>query len=58
MQVAQKAILESVEDYTRKFFEQHISNKYAYHNLQHTINVVNAVKEICALEKVTAENFN
>ncbi len=56
MQVAQKAILESVEDYTRKFFEQHISNKYAYHNLQHTINVVNAVKEICALEKVTAEN--
>jgi len=56
MQVVQKAILESVEDYTKKFFEQHIPDKYAYHNLQHTINVVNAVKEICALEGVTAEN--
>ncbi|MFK7980026.1 MAG: Pycsar system effector family protein [Saprospiraceae bacterium] len=56
MQVAQKAILESVEDYAKKFFEQHIPEKYAYHNLQHTINVVNAVKEICALEEVTAEN--
>ncbi len=55
MQVAQKAILESVEDYAKKFFEQHIPEKYAYHNLQHTINVVNAVKEICALEGVTAE---
>jgi len=54
MQIAQKAILESVEDYTKKFFEQHISDKYAYHNLQHTINVVNAVKEICAKEEVGA----
>lgn len=55
MQVAQKATLESVENYTKKFFEQHISEKYAYHNLQHTINVVNAVKEICALEGITKE---
>ena len=55
MQVAQKVILESVEEYIRKFFEQHISDKYAYHNLQHTINVVNAVKEICVLEEVTKE---
>ena len=56
MQVAQKAILESVEDYAKAFFEQHIPEKYAYHNLQHTINVVNAVKEICVLEGVSAEN--
>ena len=56
MQVAQKAILESVEDYAKAFFEQHIPEKYAYHNLQHTINVVNAVKEVCVLEGVSAEN--
>ncbi len=56
MQVVQKAILESVEEYIRKFFEQHISVKYAYHNLQHTINVVNAAKEICILEEVAAED--
>ena len=55
MQVVQKAILESVENYTRKFFKKHISDKYAYHDLQHTINVVNATKEICALEGVTGD---
>ena len=54
MQIAQTTILESVENHTKKFFEQHISEKYAYHNLQHTINVVNAVKEICAKEEVGA----
>jgi len=54
MQVAQKVILENVEDYTKKFFAQHISEKYAYHNLQHTINVVNAAKEICAKEDIGA----
>ena len=48
MQVEQKTILQSAEEYTRRFFEQRISDKYTYHNLQHTINVVNAVKEICA----------
>lgn len=54
MQIVQEDILESVEEYTRKFFEQHIPDKYAYHNLQHTINVVNAAKEICAQEEVNS----
>jgi len=55
MQVEQKTILESAEEYARVFFEQHISDKYTYHNLQHTINVVNAVKEICAQEDLGTE---
>ena len=55
MQVEQKTILESAEEYTRVFFGQRISDKYTYHNLQHTINVVNAVKEICAQESLTKD---
>lgn len=57
MQVEQKTILKSAEEYTRVFFAQHISDKYTYHNLQHTINVVNAVKEICAQEELTEEEI-
>ena len=52
MQIEEKAILKSAETYVRAFFDKQISNKYAYHDLQHTINVVNAVKEICALEAI------
>ena len=46
MQVEQKTILKSTEEFVTTFFEKHIPEKYAYHNLQHTINVVGAVKEI------------
>lgn len=55
MQIEQKTILESAEEFAIEFFEQHISDKYAYHNLQHTINVVNAVKEICVQEELKSE---
>ncbi len=55
MQIEQKTILESAEEFVTEFFEQHIPDKYAYHNLQHTINVVNAVKEICVQEELKAE---
>ena len=48
MQVEEKTILESTEAYARNFIDQRISDKYAYHNLQHTLNVVNAAKEIAA----------
>ncbi len=46
MRVESSAILEATEKHVRDFFEKHISNKYAFHNIQHTINVVNAVQEI------------
>lgn len=48
MEVEQKTIIESVEEFVVQFFSEHISEKYAYHNLQHTVNVVTAVKEIYA----------
>ncbi len=57
MQVEQKAILKSAEEYAKVFFEQHIPEKYTYHNLQHTVNVVNAVKEICAQENLTEDDI-
>ena len=48
MRIEQNTILESAELYVQDFFEKYISNKYAFHDLQHTKNVVNAVKEIAA----------
>ncbi len=48
MEVKHKTILESAEDFVTNFFEKHISNKYAFHDLQHTKNVVTSVNEICA----------
>ena len=48
MQVEQHTILVNTEKYVKAFFEKHISNKYAFHNLQHTKNVVNAVREIAS----------
>jgi len=48
MQVEQHIILASAEKYVKAFFEKHISKKYAFHNLQHTKNVVNAVREIAS----------
>ncbi|MEM1120968.1 MAG: Pycsar system effector family protein [Bacteroidota bacterium] len=55
MQIEQKTILESVEEFVSAFFEQHISDQYTYHDWQHTVNVVDAVKEICVQEAVTPE---
>ncbi len=58
MKFEQSILLQETEIYVRDFFEKHISNKYAFHNLQHTINVVNAVKEITAqYENITQEEL-
>lgn len=48
MQVKEKTILNITEAHVRNFFEQHIAISYTYHDLQHTINVVTAVKEIAS----------
>lgn len=48
MNFEQSTLLQDTEIYVKDFFEKNISNKYAFHNLQHTKNVVNAVKEITA----------
>ena len=48
MKFEQSTLLQDTESYVTDFYEKRISNKYAFHNLQHTKNVVNAVKEISA----------
>jgi len=48
MRVEQNTILENTETYVQGFFERYISNKYAFHDIQHTRNVVSAVREIAA----------
>ncbi len=48
MKFEQSTLLQDTESYVKDFYEKRISNKYAFHNLQHTKNVVNAVKEISA----------
>lgn len=55
MQVEQRTILASTEKYVKAFFEKHISNKYAFHNLQHTKNVVNSVREIASIYEDMSE---
>lgn len=55
MEVQQKTIVESAEEFAKRFFEQHIPEKYAYHNLQHTLNVVGAVKEIYAAHELAED---
>lgn len=58
MKIEQSTLLQDTEVYVQDFFEKHISNKYAFHNLQHTKNVVNAVKEISTqYEDITEEEL-
>ncbi len=40
------SLLDEIRQYVTAFFEKNISPEYVYHDLQHTINVVNAVVEI------------
>ena len=42
----EKSLLLDVEAYATNFIAEQVSDKYAYHDIQHTINVVAAVKEI------------
>ncbi len=39
-------ILTEIENYITDYFDKKIPEKYFYHDLQHTLNVVNAVEEI------------
>ena len=48
MRVENNTILDSVEIHVKDFFERYVSNKYAFHDLQHTRNVVSSIREITA----------
>ena len=48
-------LIEQSEDFVSNLLKDKLSNLYSYHNFNHTLTVVNAVKELCKKEDVTAE---
>lgn len=50
-------LLQNIESYVTQLFENVLKFEYTYHTIQHTINVVNSVKEIAKHEKIDAEDL-
>jgi HD superfamily phosphodiesterase len=48
-------LLAQSEDFVSNLLKDKLSNLYSYHNLSHTLTVVNAVSELCSEEKVDEE---
>ncbi|BFM41876.1 hypothetical protein CFS9_05170 [Flavobacterium sp. CFS9] len=48
-------LIEQSEDFVSNLLKDKLSNLYSYHNFNHTLTVVNAVKELCKKEDVTPE---
>lgn len=49
-------LLEQSEDFVYNLLKDKLSILYSYHNFNHTTNVVNAVKELCANENVGVDD--
>ena len=49
-------ILKISEDYVKNLFKDRLSSAYTYHNLDHTIQVVNHIKILTKAENVDAED--
>jgi predicted metal-dependent HD superfamily phosphohydrolase len=49
-------LIEQSEDFVSKLLKDKLSNLYSYHNFNHTLTVVTAVKELCKKEDVNAED--
>ncbi|MCC9066567.1 Pycsar system effector family protein [Flavobacterium piscisymbiosum] len=45
-------LVEQSEDFVSNLLKDKLSNLYSYHNFNHTLTVVNAVKELCKKEDV------
>jgi HD superfamily phosphodiesterase len=45
-------LIEQSEDFVSNLLKDKLSNLYSYHNFNHTLTVVNAVKELCKKENV------
>ena len=43
---AENSLLLEVEAYVSNFISEQVPNEFAFHDIQHTLNVVEAVKEI------------
>ena len=48
-------LIEQSEDFVSNLLKDKLSNLYSYHNFNHTLTVVNAVKELCKKEKVEGD---
>lgn len=49
-------LIEQSEDFVSNLLKDKLSNLYSYHNFNHTLTVVNAVKELCKKEDVNKED--
>ncbi|TPG42141.1 Pycsar system effector family protein [Flavobacterium pectinovorum] len=48
-------LIEQSEDFVSNLLKDKLSNLYSYHNFNHTLTVVNAVKELCKKEDVSKD---
>ncbi|MFH6994289.1 Pycsar system effector family protein [Flavobacterium sp. FlaQc-48] len=48
-------LIEQSEDFVSNLLKDKLSNLYSYHNFNHTLTVVNAVKELCKKEEVKGD---
>jgi len=48
-------LIEQSEDFVSNLLKDKLSNLYSYHNLNHTLTVVSAVKQLCKKEEVKGE---
>jgi HD superfamily phosphodiesterase len=49
-------LIEQSEDFVSNLLKDKLSNLYSYHNFNHTLTVVNAVKELCKKEDVKGDD--
>ncbi|MEZ0128372.1 HD domain-containing protein, partial [Flavobacterium sp. LBUM151] len=49
-------LIEQSEDFVSNLLKDKLSNLYSYHNFNHTLTVVNAVKELCKKEDVDGKD--
>lgn len=47
---------DQAKDFVSNLFERKLSNVYSYHNLNHTIGVVNAVAALCKEERISSSD--
>lgn len=56
MQV-ENAVLDQIEKYIIRYFEENMPQKYVYHDFQHTQNVVDAIQELATPYKLTEKEM-
>jgi predicted metal-dependent HD superfamily phosphohydrolase len=49
-------LIEQSEDFVSNLLKDKLSNLYSYHNFNHTLTVVNAIKELCKKEDVGGDD--